>query len=137
MKLSLTGVLDDGTPWKIPNPRTTIQLALGGSSTIEVFVVRPNGTSVVLAAGSSVPLVAADTMVLTVKKTPSDSLAAITKTVVGPASSAVFSISPADTKLLTAGRYVFDVWLTQAGVTRDPVIPLSTLLLEPAATPAP
>lgn len=45
-----------------------------------------------------------------------------------------FVFAPADTKLLTPGRYGYDVWLTQAGGARDSLVPMSPFILEPVAT---
>ncbi len=45
-----------------------------------------------------------------------------------------FSLTPALTKPLDAGRYVYDVWFTSSLSARDQVVPASPLVLEPPAT---
>ena len=74
-------------------------------------------------------------MVLTVKA-PSDLVLLVQKTATIASPTATFTFTPADTKGLVPGRYLFDVWFTHSTL-RDAVIPLSGLVLEAAVTPAP
>jgi len=129
MRIDLTGVLTSG-PARVgvPDPRVTIQMQQGSNLEIHVRVL--DSTS-----GSYVSMLTG-TLELSVKKKPADNPAAIYKTAPTPSAEGVFTILPVDTKNLLPGRYIFDVWLTLGG-KRDAVIPLSTLLLESAATPAP
>jgi hypothetical protein len=41
---------------------------------------------------------------------------------------------PATTKLLTPGRYAYDIWLTDAAGLRNAVVPVSPFILEPSVT---
>jgi hypothetical protein len=72
-------------------------------------------------------------LTLVVKQKPADA-ALITKTATIVKTVATFTLVPRDTKNLTTGRYVFDVWATTGG-KRDPVIPLSGLILEASVAP--
>lgn len=134
MVINLVGLLEDGSP-PTPsrfNPRTTLTIPLYSDATINVTVVTPSGASVPLAGTN---------MTLTVKKRPTDSVALVSKAGVYGSGQHVFTLAPVDTKQLTPGRYTFDAVLVQTigvGVTRrSSVIPLSTLVLEASATPAP
>jgi hypothetical protein len=132
MKISLIGVLEDGTPKRegVPiNPRNTITIQQGANVTIEVKVQTPGGTFIDLGDPTT-------SIVLSVKKKPADQPPPIQKTATKLGSIATFTLLPADTKNMTPGRYIYDVWLTCASI-RDAVIPLSTLVLEATATTAP
>lgn len=132
MKISLVGLLDDGSPRRagVPvNPRNTITISQGGDVIFEVKVQATSGTLVDLHDVST-------SMIWSVKKKPADQPALIRSVAARTVQTATFTLTPADTKNLTPGRYVYDVWLTLGG-KRDAVIPLSTLILEAAATPPP
>lgn len=130
MKISLVGVLEDGTPRRtgVPvNPRNTITIQQGANVTIEITAKTSSGTIIDFGAVGTV-------VAMSIKKKPADQPAAIYKTATRSGTLATFALVPTDTKNLTPGRYVYDVWLTFGGL-RDAIIPLSTLILEAAATP--
>jgi hypothetical protein len=134
MNLTVTGVLETGEPRRpgVPtNQRTTITIQQGTSLVLMVPIVRPDGSSYTPVTGDSV--------VWSVKKKPTDNPPLISKLATIVAGSAVFTLLPADTKQMDAGRYTWDVWLNRAGtpVTRDAVIPQSALVLEASVTPVP
>jgi hypothetical protein len=128
MVIELIGVLETGGPRAagVPvDPRRTLTVPLGTSLTLRVSVLASDGSQVQLPINS---------LAWTVKKSPLDTSAAFTKT--GPAVAGAvcdFSLLPADTKNLSPGKYVFDVWYVVAGV-RNAVVPLSPFELEYAAT---
>ena len=134
MLLALAGVLQDGSgprPGPPENPRRTINVTQGSDVTIRLAVTTPSGQPVALAGGS---------LILSVKKRPPDSPAAVAKVgtflpAEGP-NVASFALAPADTKNLVPGRYFYDVWLTLGG-KRDPVVPPSPFLLEATISPVP
>lgn len=129
MVIDLQGLLEDGTP-PTPdrfNPRKAISFCHGQDVSIR-FQVRTPG-------GGGVPITDPTSLVLTVKKNPADSpLFKVTPTIV--AGTPTFAITPANTKNLQPGTFVYDIWLT-AGGKRDAVVPLSPLRLEAASTPVP
>jgi hypothetical protein len=132
MKISLVGVLEDGTPKRagVPNnPRNTVTIQQGANVTLEVKVQTPGGTFIDFNDPTT-------SLLWTIKKKPADQPPPIQKTASKSGTVATFALLPADTKNMTPGRYVYDVWLTYASA-RDAVIPLSTLVLEAAATSAP
>jgi hypothetical protein len=128
MLLSLVGVLEDGgvrSPHVPINPRTTLNMTLGADVTLSVRVVRPNGQPVV-----------GGTLTWTVKKKATDMQASFTKA--GDCKDpTTFTVTPADTKRLTPGLFIYDVWHTAADHTRNAVVPFSSLFIEPAATTPP
>lgn len=131
MILFVTGVLDDGTPLaaSVPtNPRKPLQIAQGASVEVRLNLVNNAGVRPDLTGAS---------LALTVKKKPSDGSATFTKSGSITSTAITFTIAPADTKQLSAGLYCYDVWLTDGSGNRNPVIPTSALLIEPAVTPAP
>lgn len=128
MQLEILGVLEDGglRGAAVPtNPRRTLRMPLGASLTLNARVVRANGSPVT-----------GGTLTWTVKKKPSDTQPSFQK-LATCADPTVFTVTPADTKQLTAGVFVFDVWHTDGSGNRNAVVPLSPFLIEPAATPPP
>jgi len=120
MKIFLTGVLDDGTPFQtgVPtNPRRNINVAQGTTLIIEVIVVTPLGSAVTFNTGGG------DSLILTVKRRPNEN-PSIEKTATIVGNKGTFTIDPADTKRLVPGLFSWDVWATISSA-RDPVIPLS------------
>jgi hypothetical protein len=128
MQIALVGLLENGLPQRsgtIINPRTTITIPQGVDLTLKITVQAPDGEWVML-TGS--------TLIWTAKKKPTDQEAVFAKTATVRHQTATFALDPSDTKNLIPGRFVFDVWLTDALGDRNPVIPLSGLILEAAAT---
>jgi hypothetical protein len=129
--VELLGVVDDGTPAGpgVPiNPRKPIAMTRGGSLTVRVTVVGRDGVMVTLTGAS---------LLLTVKKKPSDYVPDISKTGVNYGGAySEFALGPADTKNLEPGLYAYDVWLTKGG-ERTPVVPASPLWLEPSVANVP
>lgn len=134
MLLHLTGVLESGATRgaRVPaNPRVTIQLAQTESLTIRLLVLDVGGTAVDLTA-------VLGQLVLSVKVAPPQEPALISRLgILQPqlgVGYADFEVVPFDTKpdRMPAGRYVYDVWLEQVSGERDPVVPLSPFVLEPA-----
>lgn len=136
MIIRLTGVLDSGenhTGLAPENPRITVSLPRGVTATVEVRVVTPGGQPVDLSGYAAV---------MTVKKSstldsPDPGFVKSGTVSTGEKNLVTFSVAPGDTKPLTPGRFVYDVWVTSGAGARDPVVPISPLNLEPAATPPP
>lgn len=137
MKITLTGLLDDGSPRRpgVIDPRETITFPQGSDVTLVVSIITPTGSPVPL-GGSGVELL------LSVKKRTLDQPSRIKKLAVLSGTAGTFTVEPADTRWLAAGQYVFDVWLTKDG-DRNAVIPTSQLVLTasvaaiPSAPPPP
>ena len=128
MQIDLVGVLESGGPRDVQvpaNPRVALSVPQGTSLSLTIRVLRPSGQ-----------VVTGGTLDFTVKKKPSDSQKALSKSATC-ADPTTFTIAPADTKTLDAGAYVYDCWHTDAEGARNAVVPLSPFLLEMAATPAP
>lgn len=129
MLLELIGVLDTAAvraPGVPSNSRKTLTVPLGTSLTLSVTVLDSSGTLVPLEANS---------LTWTVKKSPRDSGSAFAK--VGPSVTAAtcdFQMVPNDTKQLTPGLYVYDVWYTSPTGQRNAVVPLSPFELEYVST---
>lgn len=130
MIINLVGLLDDGAPLSPGvegNPRRAVQLTRGSNVTLKVTAFTPQGVAVDFTGGS---------LVFTVKKNPDDSTAVISKTATIAATLATFALLPADFRNMEPGNFAYDIWLTRGG-SRDAIIPLSPLWLEPAAAPIP
>jgi hypothetical protein len=129
MLLELIGVLETGgaRASNVPaNPRKTLTVPIGASLTLRVSVVETNGSQVQLDTNS---------LTWTLKKSPRDADKLLLKR--GPAAPAAqcdFSMVPNDTKQALPGRYVYDVWYTDANGNRNAVVPLSPFELEFVAT---
>jgi hypothetical protein len=141
MRLYLTGKLDTGVrpaPDFPQSTRTDITFPLGVNLLLTVTVYEPNWHQIVLVAPvvgeSPVP---GDALVCTVRKSPSDQPLISKAATIDTHGAAVFTLLPADTKALDAGKYIWDVWLTDKDGNRNPVIPLSGLTLEAVVTPIP
>jgi hypothetical protein len=137
MRIDLTGVLEDGSPRRIEitDARTTLTVQQGGDLELVVRVVRPNGQAVVLNSSGA-------ELLLSVKKRTTESPPRLVKTATLGTDRGTFLLEPADTKFLSPGKYVYDVWLTLDG-NRDAVIPTSPFVLTasvaavPSAPPPP
>lgn len=131
MIIHLSGLLDDGAPLAAgvaANPRRAVSVVRGQDVTIAVTVTTPQGEPVDVSSPAA--------LVLTVKKRPQDYQAVATKAATVAAGVASFALTPADFKNESPGLFVYDVWLTKSGA-RNPVVPLSPLHLEAAATAVP
>ena len=130
--LDVIGVLEDGSLPRDPsvplNPRRPLQVPLASSLTINARILKPNGSPVNLTGGS---------LTFTLKKKFSDQqpivsrLGTLTAAAAGQAS---FQLVPVETKDLTPGHFVWDVWFTDSAGNRNAVIPTSPFVLEPAVT---
>jgi hypothetical protein len=133
VQIYLTGVLENGLPRAPQVPldvRKALRFPLGSSLTLTVNVVTPDGATVPLPVNS---------LVWTIKKLATDFSPAVNPVKTGPAAAGTscdFTLASTDTKQLTPGYYVYDVWHTDAAMppNRNNVVPLSSLLLEFAAT---
>ena len=75
---------------------------------------------------------------LTGKKRPQDPSALIAKAGSLVGQLVIFSLVPSDTKSISPGRYVVDVWMTSGSpATREPVFPTSPFVLEPSVALVP
>lgn len=131
MVLYLEGLLPDGSPAAAGvtlNPRKALSLGVGQDASLRLTVRTPSG--------EAVPLAAPAALVLTVKKVAVGPVLFQRVPTVLPSGQAEFAVTPADTRYLEPGQYVYDVWLTLGG-KRDAVVPLSPLHLEASATPPP
>jgi len=135
MQISLTAVLEDGTPRRglVPaDPRQTLRIPQGSDVTLRVSVVTPGGSLVDLTGAGT-------ELLLTIKKNPKlwhDSWPRVTKKASVVAGIGVFLLEPGDTHDWLAGMYAWDVWLTKDG-SRDAVIPTSPLQLLQSVAPVP
>jgi hypothetical protein len=134
MVIYLTGVYANGEDWAstVPyDPRTTLSMARGSSVTVHLRVFTPAGVPYDLNG---------KTVTLTVKKSSLQESAqpGFRKTATllanGRTGQCTFVVTPADTKLLDPGRFVYDVWITDGAGARDPLVNLSPFVLGPAAT---
>jgi len=129
MQMQFVAVLENGatrSPFVPSVARYSLEVTLGADATIVLDVVDAAGVPVKLAGA---------TVRLAVKQRTADASPTIAKTgVLKPATApnrVEFTLAPADTKNLTPGRYLWDVWLTQSG-KRDCIVQLSLFLLHPA-----
>lgn len=136
MIADVLGVWDDAAPRPVDgsvpaNPRVQLRLTLGASYTLRLTVVTRGGVALDFGRDPEVSLI------WTVKKTTNEWSPTLKKTGTPVPSRgrncADFSLVPNDTKFLQPGVYVYDIWVTFLG-ERNPVIPTSPFLLEPAAT---
>jgi hypothetical protein len=126
MRIDVLGILFDGSGPSGDLPRTArAELAFprGADVVVRFTIVTAGNVPLVLAAP--------DALVVTVKKIPTEG-ARLTKTAtlkpaIGP-NIAEIAIAAADTASWTSGRFLWDAWLTRSA-KRDPVVPLSPLLL--------
>jgi hypothetical protein len=129
MLIHLTGVLGTGdNPGRsVPaNARTALRLTQTATVTVQLAAFQSGGPPLPLTGAA---------LVLSVGRRPSD-LPMIQKTgtldpQAGP-NVVNFQFDPADTRpdLVPSGRYVYDVWMTVAGV-RDILVPASPFVVEP------
>lgn len=137
LTLDLVGCVADDTAPAL-DTRRALRLTAGASTRVRLRLVQPNGAPYIPAAD--------DVFTFTVKRSSLQPMAApgFAKTATGPQGggatepgSVLFTVDPADTRVLAPGRYVYDCWLRTAAGVRTPVVPLSPAMIEPAATPAP
>lgn len=133
MRISITGILDDGTPLTpgVPtDPRRNLDVHRGGDLELVVAVVTPSGIAVPLTGDGT-------ELLLTVKRTPDEHPPRIVKAASLSGNVGTFLVQPGDTRRMDPGLYGWDVWLTKDGL-RNPVIPLSPWNLQAsnAAVPA-
>ena len=126
----LTGVVQDGgrTAPGVPyDPRTTLSVVQGASYTLRVRVVRSGGAPVPL-AGS--------TVTLTARRSPRDTFPVFAVDAdLSPelgAEWATVDLTPEDTAGVRAGSYCWDIWVQDALGGREPVIPISPLVVQAA-----
>lgn len=133
MIIELDGILEIGgeRSQALPvNARKTIRFTRGEDVLIKLTMYRSDGTSYSVAVAA---------LVFTIKKIPADGSALVEAAVAmfgptSPTGRCEFTLAGARTKLLQAGRYVYDVWLTEPGTgLRQPVVPLSALIVEDTA----
>lgn len=135
--IDIIGVLEDGGPPSpsVPlNSRRQILVTKGANTMLRLRIVGRSGVV------PDLSLDPASAAVLTVRKHSGDTVAlasvAGAKVPSRSACSFDFALTPAIFKPLEPGRFVYDVWLTLNGV-RDPVVPMSSLLLEPTVAAVP
>lgn len=134
MVVYLKGLLNDGSnPSPAhpvdPNTRQTLAFPQGGSVVVELKVVTP----------ADFPIPQVGTLVLTAKKQPQQIPPFFTvygDWAIAQPGTAMFRIRPADTRLMEFGRYCYDVWLVQDDGSRNQVVALSPLIIEPTNLPA-
>lgn len=132
MNLTLTGILQDGSPLKAgisADPRTTLNFPRGTDVRITVRVLTPSGSEVDLSGSGT-------TLILTIKKKPEHDWPKVVKEATIASGVGTFLIEPGDTANMAVGRYVWDVWLTKDG-DRNAVIPLSAINLQPSVAYVP
>jgi hypothetical protein len=132
MVIDLLGIVPNGSTHddlRAPaNPRKRATLVQGSTLAFRLKILTQDGVPVDLAADP------AATLYLTVKKTARDTeskllIVGVPDPSIGK-NAATFSADPTATKYLDPGLYVYDVWLTYAGV-RDCILPASQLHIEP------
>ena len=136
MRIEALGIVEDGScprGYTLPlNPPTlTITTPPGASVTIALCVVTANGCPYEPASG--------DVFTLTLSKSAGccDEGFAVTgaaQTATGCAGLVTFDITPNQTRDLCAGQYVYDVWLTKADGSREPLTGLSAWYVSPSAS---
>lgn len=132
MVIDLLGIVPDGSTrddLRVPaNPRKRARLVQGSTLWFRLAIMTQGGVPVDLASDP------AATLHLTIKKTARDTENKLLIVgVLDPATgknAATFAADPTATKYLDPGLYVYDVWLTYAGV-RDCILPASQLHIEP------
>ena len=137
MKITLTGLLDNGAPRRpgVVDPRRTVSFPRGSDVRLVVSVITPSGTPVPL-SGAGVELL------LSVKRRATEYPPRLVKKAVLSASSGEFTFGPGDTRWMQAGQWVYDIWLTKDG-ERNAVVPTAPFLLTesvaaiPSAPPPP
>lgn len=130
MVIDLVGVLNDGSllqPGVPKNPRRELRLGVGVSTTIRLTVVTTAGVLVDLSASS---------IAMGIKRRiegypPQVTLSGSAILPAGPGRADIV-IAATTFKFTPVGLYCYDVWLTGAGGERNPIIPTSPLVLEPA-----
>lgn len=129
----ILGVYEDGSERdsRVPaNVRVPLKMTQGSSLTVRLRVLNLAGAAVDLAARSA-------SVYLAVKRhaAPQGLSADILVTgVLTPelgVNRASFALTPNNTKVLTPGRYVYDVWMVHTD-GRDAIVPMSPFELEPS-----
>lgn len=133
MIIRLTGIIEDGsTPDEsLPDDtRRAIRITKGQSVMLELEVKARSGVLVDLSGGS---------IAMSIKRKTSDgqNLVSLTATLGQPKGTASISITPANTKPLEPGFYVYDIWYTSAGGDREPLVAASRLFLAPTSLAVP
>ena len=133
MLLYLTGVVDNGAalgPDVPVDQHQTLRYPLGANATIRLTVVDNSGVAVDLTGC---------TCALEIKRSPLERVPVIQrKTAVNIPSLgknvADFTFVPTDFAYVPTGpgRYMYEVWLTDAASKRSPIVPLSVWLLQAA-----
>jgi hypothetical protein len=130
--IQLTGVLESGgnRGTKVPgNPRRTILITQTESLTVRLTVLDALGTRVDLNNGQL--------LALTVRKGSTPFGAPVFPSRLGipqpELGIAIFELVPSDTdpNIVLPGQYTYDIWMTQADGTRDPLVPISPFVIEP------
>jgi hypothetical protein len=127
----ILGIYEDGSDRDIrlpSNVRIPLKMTQGSTLLVRLRVLTTAGVPVDLAASSA-------TVYLTVKRHASNGAGdlAVTGelTPIFGVNRAAFTLQPSNTKFLTPGRYVYDVWMVHTG-GRDALVPMSQFELEPA-----
>jgi len=137
MLISLTGVLEDGTPRGSdvpPSAAQTIAFPQGSDVTLRVSVVNAAGIPVDLSASGT-------SLTFSVKKVtwPFEVVPRVTKVAAFTNARwgvAEFTIRPGDMWYLKPGDWLYDIWLTLDGA-RNAVVPTSRLVLQASVAPVP
>jgi len=129
--LHLTGIVEDGSRRSSTIPadmRKVVHATRGASLSIFVQVLLPSGAA---------PDQAGATLVLSVQRVPWPNAPAIQVAgVLQPDGTYLCAITPAMTRDLAVGRYLYDVWYLQ-GADRNQVVPVSAFFIAPTVTPVP
>lgn len=127
MLLYLTGILEDGTPRSAmvpPNSRQQISVPFLSSLDIKIKVIGANAAPIPLAG---------KTLSITIKKKSTDQVWLIKKSAtLLPAEGhnvASFAIASSQGRAIPAGRYVYDVWMSESTVN-DCIVDLSPFVVE-------
>jgi hypothetical protein len=122
--IELVGVVDDGSLFVDSvrrNLASSIDAPLGGTITIRVRLVYPSGVAVDLSADP------AATSRLAIAPSFDGLRPNVSKPGVLQADGSIlFTITTTDQRTLTAGRWIFDCWVTFRGA-RYQVVPISTV----------
>lgn len=134
--INLLGILDDGSPIDASaraNLRRPIRFVQGENVTLNLAIIYQSGIPVNLSADLSAA------SVWTIKPNSLDN-AIISKVGALVPTSGInrldFTLLPADTRTVTPGRFIYDIWLTYFS-KRYPVVPGSLCTIEPSITPVP
>lgn len=130
MLVALQGIVYDGSersPLVPQTARRAMEIPLGSSVTLQLSAISVARVPVALVG---------QTVKMTIKRSFVEDVPLLTITAVllpgEGVNRADFTFTPAQSKKLGHGRFVYDVWMTSGAGERQQLIPMSPLMLLPA-----